>query len=241
MILVVIEHNGAALKPSTTELLTFARRVGQDFGLPTAAVVLGSGISGVVEELAKRKVDRILSVDDPALADYAPEAVLHALKPIIETEKPNIVVTAHSVRGMDFMPRLAVALRKPFVAACVEYGRIGDRMILTRPIFNSKLNMKLEPVESVPYFLTLTPGAFPDTEAAAPAGSSPGAQVESISINFSGVPSRRRVIGQSEAAKGEADLSSASVIVAGGRGLKQKENFNLVFDLAKALNGAVGA
>ena len=161
MILVVIEHNGTALKPSTTELLSFARRVGQDFGLPTAALILGSGISQLAEELRTKKVDRVLVVDDPAVAEYGPETVVHALKSIIETEKPSIVVTAHSARGMDFMPRLAVALRKPFIAGCAEYGRIGDRIILTRPIFNSKLNMKVEPLEAVPYFLTLTPGAFP--------------------------------------------------------------------------------
>jgi electron transfer flavoprotein alpha subunit len=49
------------------------------------------------------------------------------------------------------------------------------------------------------------------------------------------------VIAQTEAPTGEVDLSSAAVIVSGGRGLKQKENFSLIFDLAKALNGAVGA
>ena len=68
MILVVIEHTGSALKPSAGELLAFAGRLGQDFGLPTTAVVLGSGTSKVVEELQTRKVDRILVVDDPALA-----------------------------------------------------------------------------------------------------------------------------------------------------------------------------
>jgi len=243
MILVVIEHNGTTLKPSTSELLAFARRVGDDFGLPTAAVVLGSEVSSLVGELGKRKLDRILVVDDPALAEYGPETVVHALKSIIETEKPNIVVTSHSVRGIDFMPRLSVALRKPFIAACVEYSRIGDRIVLTRPIFNSKLNMKVEPVEAVPYFLTLSPGAFPEAEtpSAAPGSPATAPAVDSISVNFSGISNRRRVLRQSEAEKGEADLSSASVIVSGGRGLKQKENFSLIFDLAKALNGAVGA
>src|SRR5882757_4238424 len=116
MIVVVIEHTGSGLKPSTGELLAFAGRVGQDYGLPTAAVVLGSGTSRIVEELQKRKVDRILVVDDPALAEYGPEKYLHALKAIIATQKPSVVATAHSVRGMDFMPRLSVALRKPLIA-----------------------------------------------------------------------------------------------------------------------------
>ncbi len=243
MILVVIEHTGSGLKPSTSELLAFAGRVGRDFGLPIAAVVLGSGTSKLVEELQTRKVDRILVVDDPALGEYGPEKYLHALKSIIATQKPSIVATAHSARGMDFMPRLSVALRKPLVAGCVEYERIGDRIVFTRPIFNAKLNMKVEPREATPYLVTLTPGAFPadDVPSSEPGAAGSGATVESIDIDFSGVSNRRRVIAQTEASTGEADLSSATVIVSGGRGLKQKENFSLMFDLAKALNGAVGA
>jgi len=243
MILVVIEHTGAALKPSAGELLTFAGRVGVDFGLPTAAVILGSGTTRVVEELQTRKVDRILVVDDPALGEYSPEKYLHALKTIITIQKPSIVVTAHSARGMDFMPRLSVALRKPLVAGCVEYERIGDRIVFTRPIFNAKLNMKVEPREATPYFVTVTPGAFPadDVPASGTAAASTGATIEKVEVDFSGISSRRRVIAQTEASTGEVDLSSAAVIVSGGRGLKQKENFSLIFDLAKALNGAVGA
>ena len=243
MILVVIEHTGAALKPSAGELLTFAGRVGVDFGLPTAAVILGSGTTRVVEELQTRKVDRILVVDDPALGEYGPEKYLHALKTIITIQKPSIVVTAHSARGMDFMPRLSVALRKPLVAGCVEYERIGDRIIFTRPIFNAKLNLKVEPREATPYFVPVTPGAFPadDVPASRTAAASTGAMIETVEVDFSGVSSRRRVIAQTEASTGEVDLSSAAVIVSGGRGLKQKENFSLIFDLAKALNGAVGA
>jgi len=245
MILVVIEHTGEALKPSTGELLAFARRVGQDFGLPVAAVVLGSGTSKVVEQLQAQKVDRILTVDDAALGEYGPEKYVHALKSIIDSQKPSIVATAHSARGMDFMPRLAVALRKPFVAGCVDYERIGDRIVLTRPIFNAKLNMKLEPLDAAPCLVTLTPGAFPAEDVPVPAAGTAAVAaepaVETITVNFSGVTNRRRVIAQSEASKGEVDLSSAEVIVSGGRGLKQKENFSLVFDLAKALNGAVGA
>ena len=243
MILVIIEHTGAALKPNAGELLAFAARVGADFGMPTAAVILGSGTTAIVEELQTRKVDRILIVDNPALAEYGPEKYLHALKTIISIQKPSIVVTAHSARGMDFMPGLSVALRKPLVAGCVEYERIGDRIVFTRPIFNAKLNMKVEPREATPYLVTITPGAFPADVVpnSGTPGASVGSTVETVEVDFSGVSSRRRVIAQTEASTGEVDLSSAAVIVSGGRGLKQKENFSLIFDLAKALNGAVGA
>jgi electron transfer flavoprotein alpha subunit len=240
MILVIIEHTGDALRPGTNELLGFAHRVGRDFGLSTAALVLGAGTSSIVDKLKELKIDRILSVDDPALGEYGPEKYVHALKSVIASQKPIIVATAHSARGMDFMPRLAVALRKPFVPSCIGYEKIGDRLVLTRPIFNAKLNMKVEPREAAPYLITLSPGAFPEDPASETGAGGPP-RVDSIAVDFAGVSNRRRVIAQSKAATGKADLSSASVIVSGGRGLKQKENFSLIFDLAKALNGAVGA
>ena len=119
----------------------------------------------------------------------------------------------------------------------MEYEKIGDRLLFTRQVFNAKMNMKVEPRGAPPYLTTLSPGAFP------PDGIElgDGASVEAISVDVSGVPNRRRFIERTEAPRGQADLSSASVIVSGGRGLKQKENFSLIFDLAKALNGAVGA
>ena len=68
MILAIIEQNDGKLKPGTNELLAFAQRAGREFGLPTAALVLGADISSLVEELKTRKIDRILVVDDPALS-----------------------------------------------------------------------------------------------------------------------------------------------------------------------------
>src|SRR2546428_12898165 len=66
-------------------------------------------------------------------------------------------------------------------------------------------------------------------------------QVVAVDVNLSGVPARRRVVERSEAAKGKTDLTSAPIIVAGGRGLKQKENFSLIFELAEAIGASVGA
>lgn len=237
MILAIIEQDAGKLKPGTNELLAFAQRAGREFGLTTTALVLGANTASLLEDLKSRKMDRILVVDDPALSEYDPDRYVHVVKTVLETEKPFIVATAHSVRGIDFMPRVAVALRKPFIAGCVEFEKVGDRLLLTRQVFNAKMNMKVEPKGTAPFFITLSPGAFPGDDVEL--GES--AQVDTLAIDLSGVANRRNVIQRSEAATGQADLSSASVIVSGGRGMKQKENFSLIFDLAKALNGAVGA
>jgi electron transfer flavoprotein alpha subunit len=110
-------------------------------------------------------------------------------------------------------------------------------MVLTRQVFNAKMNLKVAPRGEGPYLATIVPGSFPGDEIES--GGSP--EIEAVPVDLSQVPTRRRLIGRSQAPKGDVDLGSAAIIVAGGRGLKQKENFSLISELAEALGGAVGA
>jgi electron transfer flavoprotein alpha subunit len=236
MTFVIAEHKDNKLKPITTELLVFAQRVGRDFNLPITAVVLGSNTSTLVDELKEKKIDRVIAAEHEQLATYSPEPYVEVLKGILEKEKPFLVLIGHTTQGMDFAPRLALALHKPLIAGCVEYAKEGDRLILTRQIFNAKMNMKTVVRGDPPYFATASPGAFPADEAE----SGGNAEIVTVPIVISGA-SRRKIIELQEAPKGKADLSSAPIIVSGGRGLKEKQNFNLIFDLAEAIGGSVGA
>jgi len=236
MIFLVAEHKNNKLKPITFELLAFAQRLGRDFGEPITAVVLGSNTGSLVNELKEKKLDRVISAEHEQLSDYNPEAYVETLKGIIEKDNPFLVLVGHTTQGMDFAPRLAVSLRKPLIAGCVDYEKHGDQLILTRQIFNAKMNMKTALRAQPPYFATASPGAFPadDVEAGG------NAEIVSAPVTLSGAP-RRKVVERVEAAKGQADLSSAPIIVSGGRGLKEKQNFSLIFELAKAIGGSVGA
>lgn len=235
MIFVIAEHKDNKLKPIVSELLVFAQRVARDFSQPITAVLLGSA-TGLDEELKTRKIDRVITAEDPDLTEYNPDAYVQALKAVFEKERPFLILMGHTTQGMDFAPRLAVALRRPLIAGCVEYEKQGGRLILTRQIFNAKMNMKTSPRGEPPYLATASPGAFPGDEVELGGN----AEVTSFPVQIQSA-SRRKVLERVEAPKGKADLSSAPIIVSGGRGLKQKENFNLIFELADAIGGAVGA
>ncbi|HYR90463.1 MAG TPA: electron transfer flavoprotein subunit alpha/FixB family protein [Terriglobia bacterium] len=236
MIFVIAEHKDNKLKPITSELLVFAQRAGRDFGQPVTAVVLGSSTAGIANELKTRKIDRVITAEHADLGEYNPDPYVEVLKSILEKEKPFLVLIGHTTQGMDFAPRLSVRLRRPLIAGCVEYEKQGDRLILTRQVFNAKMNMKTSPRGEPPFFATASPGAFPGDEVET--GGS--AEVVAFPVQLSG-GSRRKLLERVEAPKGKADLSSAPIIVSGGRGLKQKENFSLVFELAEAIGGSVGA
>src|SRR5256712_7490967 len=142
MILVVAEHKDNKLKPITGELLVFAQRLARDFSQPVAAAVLAANADSMADELRSRKIDRVIAVNHDVLADYSPHSYISALKSIIEKEKPFIVLIGHTTQGMDFAPRLAASLRRPLIAGCVESEQQGDKLILTRQIFNAKMHMK---------------------------------------------------------------------------------------------------
>jgi electron transfer flavoprotein alpha subunit len=238
MIFVIADHRDSRVRTNTDELLVFARKVGQDFNQPVSVIALGAGMGAVAEQLQTRPVERVLVVDDPALADKNPEATVRAVRSVPKTETAFMVVAAHNSEGIDFMPRLAVSMRRPLIAGCVGYEKVGDGFLLTRQIFNAKLSMNVAP-RLAPALVTLMPGAFPVDEAAAPSGQP--APVTPVAVDFSKLAARRKVVGRSEENRGEMDLTAAPIVVAGGRGLKQKENLQLIFDLAAAAGGAVGA
>lgn len=236
MILVITEHRDGRLTPSTNDLIVFAQRAGRDLGMPVCAAVLGS--AGVaLDALKATKIDRLITVDDAQWSGYDPDIYVHVIKAINQRYNPALIVAAHTTQGMDFMPRLAVALRRPLAAGCVDYEKYGDRLVLTRQVFNAKMNLKTMPKGDPPWLATVVPGAFPGDEVE----TGGTAEAEPVTVDLTAITTRRRVLGRSQAPKGEVDLASASIIVAGGRGLKQKENFGLISELAGAFGGAVGA
>ena len=252
MILALTEHESQNFKPLTRELLGMARRLGQELEEPLAAVVLGSGVDGLVPELGALGIDRVFMVDDPALSAYSPDAYLAALgavtdaltrgpdaepKGIPNSRRPYLVMAGHEGIGPDLLPRLAAQLRRPLVAACVDFEKQGERLFMTRQIFNAKMHMRVSLRGEAPYFATIAPGAFPAIEVAEEDRVRP----ETVPIELGEVHIRQRVIGREEAARGALDFGSASTIVSGGRGLKAPENVALVVELAQALGGAVGA
>jgi electron transfer flavoprotein alpha subunit len=236
MIFVIAEHRENKLRPITSDLLVFGQRVAREFDQPITAVILGSSTGDLAGELKTRKMDRILRAEHADLAEYNPDSYVEVLQSILDQDKPFLVLMGHTTQGMDFAPRLAVRLRRPLIAGCVEFEKQGERLILTRQIFNAKMNMKTSVRGEPPYFATALPGAFPGDEVE----SGGNAEEEMFPVQLNGVP-KRKVLSRVEAPKGQIDLASAPIIVSGGRGLKQKENFNLIFELAEAIGGSVGA
>src|SRR5262245_17793887 len=207
MILVITEHREGKLTSISNELIVFAQRAGRDLAVPVAAAVIGDAGAGL-DALKSAMIDRIVTVEDARLNVYDPDGYVAAIRAILSRHTPSLIVAGHTTQGMDFMPRLAVALRKPLVSGCVSYEKAGDGMVLTRLVFNAKMNLKVAPRGDGPYLATLVPGSFPGDEVET--GGSP--EIEAVPADLSQVPTRRRRISQSQAPRGTVDLGSAAVI-----------------------------
>jgi electron transfer flavoprotein alpha subunit len=230
-ILVVAETRDGALKGISKEAMVFAAEAASILSAEVVSVVLGAGVGGLAQEFAACGGARCLSVEDAGLEPYTPEAYVAALSQIIAQEDPTHVVTGHSYQAMDFFPRLAAAHGGALVPDATAMDAEGA---FTRKVINGKLDARTVPAEGSRVFASLQQGAFPLSEF------SGGAAVESFQADLSGV-TPRTVVEIAAAEVGEVDLAGAEKIVSGGRGVGDKDKFQLVFDLADAIGAAVGA
>jgi electron transfer flavoprotein alpha subunit len=261
MILFVAEHYDGHVKPITAQLAVMGRGLARDLELDLVAVVLGTVDDSLMDEIKALGPDQILTVTDEKLNAYSSDAYVAALEQVISSKQPYLVLGGHTSVGYDFMPRLGARMGKPVIAGCIATEKQGDRLVLTRQIFNAKMHMRVLLQGEPPYFATASPGAFPTTDAleagdevtpdetdvdadateSRMVGAPAETVVEDFTVDLSSTPIRVEFVEKGEAASGTLDLGSAEVIVAGGRGLKEAENLSVIQELADALGGAVGA
>lgn len=232
-ILVVAEHRDGALKGISKEALSCALELAADPS-DVKAVLLGQGIDGIADQLCSWAPGGVIFFDDAAVENYSPEAFVAVLQGLSAELSPSMILTGHSYQAIDFFPRLAARLDAALIPDCTAIEAGADGMVFTRKVINGKLDASCTVAGDGPVLVSLQQGAFPPVDA--PGGGS----VEKRSVDMSGV-TPRTTISIEAGGTGEVDLSEADVIVAGGRGVGDKDKFQVVFDLAEVLGGAVGA
>jgi electron transfer flavoprotein alpha subunit len=144
----------------------------------------------------------------------------------------------HTYQAIDFAPRLATMLDRGFISNCVDFQIEAGRMVFVRNVYSGKLNLQVGLKGDPPYFVSLQPGKFGDDEFIG----RPLPKVVNLDIHVSDkLVIKRKVLEIVQDVRGKIDLNKAKVIVAGGRGLGSKENFKIIFELAKVLGASVGA
>jgi electron transfer flavoprotein alpha subunit len=226
-ILVLVEHTGEDVKKVTGELLTLARKVGEP-----AAVWAGPGAEGGRERIAEFGAAKVYVADGPEFDDYvvAPKAEL--LAALIAAASPAAVLIPHTGEGRELAGRLAVKTGSGVITDAVG---VDEGLVAEQSIFGGAIVVQSRVRTGTP-IITVRPNAI----AAEPA---PGAAViEPVSVEISDGAKTAQVTERVVQESGDRpDLTEASVVVSGGRGVGGGENFTLIEKLADLLGAAVGA
>ncbi|MCA9549422.1 MAG: electron transfer flavoprotein subunit alpha/FixB family protein [Myxococcales bacterium] len=230
-VLVVAEVVGGAVTKATLTSVTFAREAAKRAGGQVHGLVIGQGVGAAATELAKY-VSTVHVADDAALKNPIAEAYAQVVKAAAEAAGATVIAMGATAHGKDVMPR-AAALMGAGMASDVT-GFAGDGWGVKRPVQAGNVIATVEVTTDKKVFTT-RPTEF---EAAAEAGAA-GA-VSALSVSVGGLKTQ---FVSFDAVKSERpQLTEASVVVSGGRGLKEADNFHKIMEpLADKLGAAIGA
>jgi electron transfer flavoprotein alpha subunit len=225
-ILLVAEIQKGAIREASYELVTFAKKLGGE----VASVVIGSGIAGEAEALAKRGGGKVYVCDDPALANYNVDGWAKAVRAAVEASGADTVLFSNTPSGWDVAPRVAAGLDAAFVSDVFD---AKEGPVFLRRVFNGKLDAEVA-TGGGKVVVTVQPGAV-----AAFDGTGTGS-TEKLAVDLSGL--RAKFVETKVADAKGVDLTKAEIIVSGGRGVGAPEKFpEVIQPLATALGGAMGA
>ena len=231
-ILVLAETNQDAVAGITLEMLGGARQLAAATGGRVVAVLLGPESARHADAL--KAADRILVVDDPALAGFSPEAYLAVLAGLVASEQPRAVLLGSTTTGLDLAPALGVKLNAPVLGGCQRIEARDGALLVTTSLCAGKLLADVR-VDAAPAVLLILPGAFQA------AGEEGQGQVETIPSPVALEPGAIRFEQMVLPEAGDVDITQQAVLVCVGRGIQQEANMELAEELAEVLGGAVCA
>ncbi|PYX74087.1 MAG: electron transfer flavoprotein subunit alpha/FixB family protein [Acidobacteria bacterium] len=238
IILVVVEQREGKLNRVSWETLTAGQALAAETGWTLEAAVLGSRTGTLAKEVAAKKVAKVYVIESPKLEPYTPDAFVAALKQFISSKQPKLVLMPHTYQVRDFVPKLATAMDRTAISDCIGYKKEGDKLLLTRQMFQGKLAADVSFACDPPWFVTFQNGAFRGDKVEAESSAAP---VEAVDVEIPENIIRNKPHEVFKEAKQAVDLTQAEIIVAVGRGIKEQKNIEIAKQLAEALGGEIAA
>ncbi|MBE6048143.1 MAG: electron transfer flavoprotein subunit alpha/FixB family protein [Clostridium sp.] len=233
---VFAEQREGQLQKVSLELLGEGKKIAEKLGVKLTALLLGNNIEGLADTLTKHGADEVLVANDPKLEHYTTEAYAKVICDLAQERKPSILFIGATFIGRDLGPRVSARLSTGLTADCTSLDvdvETGD-LLATRPAFGGNLMATIACPEHRPQMATVRPGVFTKVETA-----NTDAKVEKVEVKLADSDIRTKVLETIKSKKDIIDISEANVIVAGGRGVGSKENFELLKELADVLGGTV--
>ena len=230
------------------ELLGKAKDLAKDLNTDVTAVLIGSGVKGLADELAAYGADKVIVVDDPEMKYYRTEPYTHALASVINEFKPEIMLVGATAIGRDLGPRVSARVATGLTADCTQLD-IGDfplvakegqeqkhnQLLMTRPAFGGNTIATIACPNKLNQMETVRPGVMQKIEPVE------GAKANVVEYNPGFTPDDKyvEILDIVKSVSETVDIMDAKILVSGGRGVGSPENFQMLRDLADALGGEV--
>jgi electron transfer flavoprotein alpha subunit len=244
---VFAEQEDGALNEVALELCGKARELAGRLGVKVGAVLPGHSVKDLATPLIGQGADRVYVVEDARLSHYQTLPYARVLTTLIKRHRPQIVIYGATPLGRDLAPRVASALRAGMTADCTDL-EIADvtnaktkeehknLLLQIRPAFGGNIIATIVNFDHWPQMATVREGVMP----LKPADPTRTGEVLEERIEVLETDLALKLL-ERHLEPRKVNLKGARVIVAGGGGIGSKENFKLIFNLAGAIGGAVGA
>jgi electron transfer flavoprotein alpha subunit len=228
-VLVLVESVDGKVKKPTLELLTAAREVGE----PSAVVVGAPGTAAQLkDQLADYGAAKVYVAEGDDLASYSVAPRAEALAAVMQQASPTAVLIPSSPEGKEVAARLAVKTESGLLYDAVG---VGADATVTQSIFGAGITVQSEVTRGTP-IITVRPNSY------TPEQTTGAAEEVPVSVTVSDAAKTAKIVDSVVEEKGSRpQLSDASVVVSGGRGIGKAENFEIIEKLADSLGAAVGA
>ena len=233
-VLVVAEVKDGDVRGASKEAASAARAVAEAMGGPVHVAVCGGAGSGqAASGLGEYGASVVHGVESPELDTYHGSAYATVLADLIQEHGYEVVLLSATAQGRDLAPRLAARLGVPLLTDATELDASSGQLVVTRPVYAGKAMARVRS-EGTPVVVSLRPNAFPASEAATAAevrASTPSARPEWAGYRAGAFT-----------ASGDTtvDVSEASVVVSGGRGMKGPEHWGVLEELRDGLAASGG-
>ena len=230
------------------ELIGKGKELAKDLGVEVTAVLVGSDVKGLADQLAEYGADKVIVVDDPELKEYRTEPYTHAIASVINEFKPEIFLIGATAIGRDLGPRVCARIHTGLTADCTKLD-IGDfpmnpvpgretkhnQLLMTRPAFGGNTIATIACPDFRPQMATVRPGVMQK----APKEAGKKAVVTEFNPGFTKNNKYVDILEVVKAVSNTVDIMNAKILVSGGRGVGSPENFKILDDLAEAIGGTV--
>jgi electron transfer flavoprotein alpha subunit len=222
----------------TLQLIAKGKELATKRNTKVTALVLGEQVQQYAMEYVAHGADVVIVAEHPDLKEYQVEPYCALVAQWVETFEPEIFLAGATSFGREFFPRLAKRLGTGLSADCValEVDPKTGLLLQTTPAFGGELLAEVVTPNHRPQMATVHPGVFQELP------HDPEAVGRILYPEINVVPrSRVKLIRSRRQQIRKVNLEEAPVVIAGGRGLGTKEQFELLFELAELLEGEVGA